>query len=85
MALTHKLQQGLLAAFHAPGVTLNRGRNGYFDRSKGPRPDIVVTTRTAKTLVDGGMAVYDDPVVPSALTLTPDGIQIARDADTAAA
>lgn len=85
MALTHKLQEGLLEAFHAPGVTLTRCASGYFNRSKGPTPSVVVTKRTAITLVEGGMAVYDDPIVPSALTLTPDGIQIARDAAKAAA
>lgn len=85
MALTHKVEEGLLAAFHAPGVTLIRCRAGYFDRSKGPRPEVVVTTRTANALVEGCMAVYDDPIVPSSLTLTPDGIQIARQAVKAAA
>lgn len=83
--LTPKLQAGLLAAFNAPGVTLNRCRDGFFDRGKGPVPADVVNRRTAQTLVDYGWAVFDDPDVPSSLTLTPAGIQIGRAAQPVAA
>ena len=82
--LTPKLQEALLAAFHAPGVTLNRCCGGFFDASKGAQSP-KVTMRTCNALVEGGMAVYNNPDIPSCVTLTPDGIQIARDALRAAA
>lgn len=85
LMLTPKLQAALLAAFHAPAVTLNRCNGGFFDRGRGPVPLDVITRRTAQALVDGGMAVFDDATVPSCITLTPDGIQLARDASKAAA
>lgn len=79
MALTPKLQDALLSAFHAPGVTLNRCAAGYFDRSRGPRPaaGAAVTVRTANALVQDGLAEFNDPHVPSSLTLTPAGIRLA--------
>lgn len=87
MALSPKPREAVLAAFHAPGVTLSRGPAGYQDRTKGADAP-VVTVRTANTLIDGFLAVYDDPAVPSALTLTPHGIAEGRriaDAPKAAA
>lgn len=79
MALTPKIEHALLIAFHAPGVTLNRCAAGYFDRSRGPRPDpaVAVHVRTANALVDAGWAEYNDPHVPSSLTLTPAGVRVA--------
>ena len=77
MALTPKPREAVLAAFHAPGVTLERCCGGFFDPGKGPALP-KVTVRTANTLVETGMAVYDDPIIPNTLTLTPDGIAIGR-------
>ena len=77
MALTPKLREAALLAFHAPGVTLTRCCGGWRDPSQGAASP-VVTTRTANTLVETGMAVYNEPLVPSALTLTPSGIADAR-------
>ena len=77
MALSQKPREAVLAAFHAPGVTLSRCCGGFFDRCKGPDAP-KVTVRTANTLVESGIAVYDDPAVPGELTLTPDGIAEAR-------
>ena len=82
--LTPKLQEALLAAFHAPGVTLNRCCAGYFDGSRGAQSP-KVTVRTANALVDADLAVYNDPVIPSCLTLTPAGIEAGRSAERAAA
>lgn len=84
MALTPKLEEGLQLAFHAPGVTLKRGRAGFFNEAQGPDSP-AVTIRTANTLVDMGMAEFNDPIVPSSLTLTPYGIKTWRDAHPAAA
>ena len=44
-----------------------------------------VTIRTANTLVDMGMAEFNDPIVPSSFTLTPYGIKAWRDAQPVAA
>ena len=75
--LTQKPREAVLAAFHAPGVSLSRGPFGYQDHSKGAHAP-VVTVRTANTLIEAGIAVYDDPIIPSVLTLTPVGIAEAR-------
>ena len=74
--LTPKPQEALLLARGAATHTLNRCRGGWFNRSSNPAPQAseVVTTRTANTLVDMGLAEYDDAMLPSALTLTPAGI-----------
>lgn len=74
--LTPKPQEALLLAHGAANHTLNRCRGGWFNRSSNPAPQAseVVTTRTANTLVDMGLAEYDDAMLPSALTLTPAGI-----------
>ena len=73
--LTPKLQQALLLAFTATNHTLNRCRGGWYDRSHNTAPQAseVVTTRTANTLVEMGLAEYDDAMLPSALTLTSHG------------
>lgn len=70
--LTPKPQEALLLAFAATNHTLHRCRGGWFNRSSNPAAQAseVVTTRTANTLVDMGLADYDDPMLPSALTLT---------------
>lgn len=77
MALTQKPREAVLAAFHAPGVTLYRGSDGFFDRSKGAQSP-KVTIRTANTLVESGIGVYDDPAIPTTFTLTPEGIRTGR-------
>lgn len=73
--LTPKPQEALLLAFAATNHTLHRCRGGWFNRSSNPAPQTseVVTTRTANTLVDMGLAEYDDAMLPSALTLTSHG------------
>ena len=73
--LTPKPQEALLLAHGAANHTLNRCRGGWFNRSSNPAPQAseVVTTRTANTLVDTGMAESDDAMLPSALTLTGNG------------
>ena len=77
MALTPKLREAALLAYHAPGVTLVRCRGGFRDPSK-PATSPVVTTRTTNTMVETGMAAYDEPLMPNRLTLTLDGIATAR-------
>lgn len=74
--LTPKPQAAVLLAFNAAGHTLNRCRGGWYDRSHNAAPlgAEVVTARTANTLVDMGLAEYDDDALPSALTLTEAGI-----------
>ena len=66
--LTPKPQEALLLAHGAANHTLNRCRGGWFHRSSDPAPQAseVVTTRTANTLVDMGLAEYDDAMLPSA-------------------
>lgn len=73
--LTPKPQEALLLAYAATNHTLHRCRGGWFNRSSNPAPQAseVVTTRTANTLVDMGLADYDDAMLPSALTLTSHG------------
>lgn len=73
--LTPKPQEALLLAFAATNHTLHRCRGGWYDRSRNPAPQTaaVVTTRTANTLVEMGLADYDDATLPSALTLTAHG------------
>lgn len=73
--LTPKPQEALLLAHGAANHTLNRCRGGWYDRSRNPAPQNaeVVTTRTANTLVEMGLADYDDPMLPSGLTLTKHG------------
>lgn len=73
--LTPKPQEALLLAHGAANHTLNRCRGGWYDRSRNPAPQNaeVVTTRTANTLVEMGLADYDDATLPSALTLTEHG------------
>lgn len=73
--LTPKPQEALLLAHAAANHTLNRCRGGWYDRSRGaaPQESEVVTTRTANTLVEMGLADYDDATLPSALTLTSHG------------
>lgn len=73
--LTPKPQEALLLAYAAANHTLHRCRGGWFNRSSNPAPQAseVVTTRTANTLVDMGLAEYDDAMLPSALTLTNHG------------
>lgn len=69
--LTPKPQEALLLAYAAANHTLHRCRGGWFNRSRNPAQQAseVVTTRTANTLVDMGLAEYDDAMLPSALTL----------------
>ena len=73
--LTPKPQEALLLASAATNHTLHRCRGGWFNRSCNPAAQAseVVTTRTANTLVDMGLAEYDDAMLPSALTLTSHG------------
>lgn len=79
MTLTHKLREGLLLAAAAPCVTLTRCARGYYDtRDCPPQTAPVVTTRTAIVLVDMGLAEFNDPDVPSSVTLTPLGIRTAQ-------
>lgn len=74
--LTPKLQDAVQLAGAATAHTLNRCRGGWYNRSApaAPQGAQVVTTRTANTLVEMGLADYDDATLPSALTLTPAGI-----------
>lgn len=80
MALTDKPREGLLMAAAAPCVTLSRCARGYYDKTRNDAPQTapVVTTRTAITLVDMGLAEFNDPDVPSSFTLTPLGIRTAQ-------
>lgn len=69
--LTPALHAALMLAASAPAHRLTRCRGGWHDR---PQKAAIVTTRTANALVAVGLAAYDDDALPSALTLTPDGI-----------
>lgn len=73
--LTPKLQDAVQLAGTAAAHTLNRCRDGWYNRTANAAPQgaQVVTTRTANALVDMGLAEYDDDALPSALTLTEHG------------
>ncbi|MFN3310119.1 MAG: hypothetical protein ACK40R_00235 [Thermomonas sp.] len=76
MALTPKPHEALLLAHGATGHGLQRCRGGWCDKARPGTP--VVTTRTANTLVDMGLADYDDAMLPSTLTLTAYGVSTAQ-------
>lgn len=81
MIITPKLGEALQIALDA-GHTLVRCANGFHDHGaqfhaeyKGRIPSI--TRRTANTLVNAGLADYNDRKIPSSLTLTPKGLETA--------
>lgn len=81
MIITPKLGEALLIALDA-GHTLVRCASGFHDHGaqfhaeyEGRIPSI--TRRTANTLVNAGLADYNDRQLPSSLTLTPKGLEIA--------
>ena len=76
MDITPKLREALQCAASAPNATLVRCCKGFRPAGQfASRP--VVTRRTANTLVNAGLADYNDRQLPSSLTLTPKGLEIA--------
>lgn len=76
MQLTPKLREALRIAAAAPGHTMTRCCKGFRPaRSFGP---VAITRRTANSLVNACLADYDDRTLPSALTLTPRGVEVAK-------
>ena len=81
MEITPKLGEALLIALNA-GHTLVRCAGGFHDAGARHYPEYEgripsITRRTANTLVNAGLADYNDRQIPSSLTLTPKGLQIA--------
>lgn len=81
MIITPKLGEALMIALDA-GHTLVRCAHGFQDPGarryaeyEGHIPSI--TRRTANTLVNACLAEFNDPDVPSALTLTDRGFNVA--------
>jgi hypothetical protein len=74
MELTPKLREALQCAAAAPNATLVRGCKGF--RPTGQIAERqVVTRRTANALVNAMLASFNDRTLPSAITLTPRGIE----------
>lgn len=85
MQLTQKPREALLAAFHAPDHTLVRCGVADHLRSGGcafrnplKPQSTAVTRRTANELRNAMLADFNDPTIPSALTLTAQGLALAR-------
>lgn len=70
---TPAVRAALLAALDMPGHTLRRTRAGFVSRATAP-----VTRRCANSLEREGLFRFDNPVCPSAITLTKEGIEAAR-------
>lgn len=82
-ALTQKPREALLAAFRAPNHTLVRcgvadhlRAGGCAFRNPLDPQSPVVTRRTANDLRNTMLAEFNNPTIPSALTLTPKGIAL---------
>lgn len=85
MALTQKPREALLAAFHAPnhtlircGVSTHLRASGCAFRNPLDPQSPVVTRRTANELRNAMLADFNDPTIPSALTLTARGVALAQ-------
>jgi hypothetical protein len=86
-------REALLAALQSPTHTLRRMRGGYVAlgadvRTSGKATAHLVTPRMAKRLEREGLADFDDPECPDAVTLNDQGVALAeqlRDAAKAAA
>jgi len=77
MDITPKLREALQCAATAPNATLVRCCKGFRPAGQfASRP--VVTRRTANTLVNAMLASFNDRTLPSALTLTPRGLELAK-------
>ena len=82
MHITPKLGAALIVALESPGCTLTRCVGGFRD----PRGHLypagrqeVVTRRTANALSNAMLAEFNDRTVPSAITLTDKGVDVALD------
>lgn len=76
MHMTPKLTEAVQLAAAAPAHTLVRCREGFrMPRSTGSHASI--TRRTANVLVNAQLADFNERMVPSSLTLTPQGIALA--------
>lgn len=85
MQLTQKPREALLAAFRAPDHTLVRCGVAEHLRAAGcafrnplEPQSAAVTRRTANELRNAMLADFNDPTIPSALTLTKQGLALAR-------
>jgi hypothetical protein len=77
MDITPKLREALQCAATAPNATLVRCCKGFRPAGQfASRP--VVTRRTANTLVNAMLASFNDRTLPSALTLTPRCLELAK-------
>lgn len=79
-ALTPKIGDALIVALEAPGNTLTRCAGGFRDPAAHLYPEgrqDIVTRRTGNALVNAGLADYNDRRIPSSMTLTRKGFDIA--------
>lgn len=77
MQLTPKLREALQLAAGATNHRLIRCCGGFRPQGQfGKNP--VVTRRTANVLRNAMLADFNNPTIPSALTLTPKGIALAQ-------
>lgn len=80
-AYTPTIRAALLAAFNTPTHTLKRTRDGFIS----PRSVAPVSRRCANGLEREGLFAFDNPVCPSAITLTEEGLEAARQLQAARA
>jgi hypothetical protein len=77
MQLTPKLREALQLAASAPDHRLVRCCKGFRPAGTfGSQP--LVTRRTANSLVNACLANFNDRALPSAVTLTPRGLELAQ-------
>lgn len=82
MDITPKLGEALITLLEAPDNQLTRCAGGFKDPQAHHYPEgrqTVVTRRTANTLVNAMLADFNNPVIPSAIKLTPRGFSLALD------
>lgn len=77
MQLTPKIREALLLAASAPKHQLVRCHQGF--RPSGVRSSqAAVSRRTANQLVNGMLADFNDRTLPSCVTLTQRGLELAK-------
>ncbi|GAB3755049.1 hypothetical protein [Lysobacter olei] len=74
--LTPKYREALCLAINAPGGELVRVRGGF--GRKGQPEAGVVTSRMANTLECDGLVAFDQPMFPTAISLTAKGVAAAE-------
>lgn len=79
--ITPKLRDALLLALRAPERTLTRCAAGF--HSPSDRHAGAVTRRTANTLHNAMLGEFNAADIPSAITLTPRGVDLAQQIEAA--